>query len=403
VVAVEARPSGALRTVDEALEHVRAICFKTGPPRLLGAELEWIVQHVDDPRRPLAAPTLAAALSAHAPRTLTPDSPHLPLPRGGVVTVEPGGQVEISTPPAESGAALRAATDADIHVLAGLLARQGLRLCPHGIDPHRPTRRVLRTPRYDAMANAFARLGVAGGTMMSATAAVQVCLDAGEPDQVPARWETVHDLGPPLVALFATSRRQAGADTGWASARMRASIGVDPARTGPVGSRPDPATAWARYAVAAPLVCVRRPGDSWRAPPGVTFADWVAGRITPPPTVDDLDYHLGTLFPPVRPRGYLEIRYLDAQPPGEWFAPVAVVAALLADDATAGIARELARPVAGAWTAAAREGLTDPALRTAARRLADLACRSLDRVGLPPADQTEVVEIVDRRLAAGDP
>lgn len=406
-----------LRSRAEALEHVHAICFKTGPPRRVGVELEWTVHYASDPTRPLAPTILRAALGAHSPTTLDPHSPHRPLPHGSAVTVEPGGQVEISTPPFDSLAGLYAAVTADLAHLTGHLARLGLVLGDHAIDPYRPPRRLLRTRRYDAMDAAFSRRGPAGLTMMCGTAATQVCLDAGEPEQVAARWRALHALGPVLLALFANSRRHAGRDTGWASARMRAWLDIDPTRTGPVAVgypaqdrtaapalRPalDPAAAWGRYALAAPLLCLRRPAGTWHAPAGVTFADWIAGALAPAPTVADLEYHLGTLFPPVRPRGYVEARFLDSQPPREWFAPVAVLAVLLATDATTERARDLAAGVGGAWRTAARFGLADPALRRAAAGVADLACRELARTDLPPAAQAAVADIVSRRLAGGE-
>src|ERR1700709_1595679 len=82
----------------EAEGFVAMVCFKHGPPRLQGVELEWTVHHADDPHRPLDAALLSKALGAHAPATLVPGSPQLPLGRGALVTVEPGGQVEISGP-----------------------------------------------------------------------------------------------------------------------------------------------------------------------------------------------------------------------------------------------------------------------------------------------------------------
>jgi glutamate--cysteine ligase len=410
VVTVENRPPSALaggqvlRTVDEALEHVHAICFKTGPPRRVGVELEWTVHHADDPGRPIDPAALRTALGDHSPRTLDPGSPQLSLPEGATLTLEPGGQVELSSPPHDSLNQLHTATAADLGYLADRLARSGLRMGEHGIDPYRPPRRLLRTLRYDAMAESFARSGSGGLTMMCGTAATQVCLDAGEPGQVTTRWRALHALGPVLLALFANSSRHAGADTGWASARMRAWLDTDPPRTWPVAGSAagtDPASAWARYALAAPLLCLRRRTGSWHPPAGTTFADWIAGAVSPPPTVDDLEYHLGTLFPPVRPRGYVEARFLDAQPPEEWIAPVAVLSSLLADQATTEAARELAGPVAGAWSTAARRGLADPALRHAAGAVADLACRTLDRTDLAPAAQETVARIVSRRLAGG--
>jgi glutamate--cysteine ligase len=410
MVTVESRPAAApperrvLRTADEALEHVHAICFKTGPPRTVGVELEWTVHHADDPSRPIDPSTLLTALGDHAPSTLDPDSPQRPLPHGGAVTLEPGGQVEISTPPRESLSELLTTATDDLGYLADRLARHGLRLGEHGIDPYRSSRRLLHTPRYDAMAASFARHGPAGLTMMCGTAATQVCFDAGDSGQVVSRWQALHALGPVLLALFGNSRQHAGADTGWSSARMRAWLAADPSRTWPVVGD-DPAAAWARYALAAPLLCVRRNGSSWHAPAGVTFLDWIGGSVRPPPTVDDLEYHLGTLFPPVRPRGYLEVRFLDAQPPAEWFAPVAVLAALLADPETTEAARELAEPVTGstgAWTTAARHGLADRALRATAGALAELAFGAFDHIDLTTATSELVAAIVSRRLAGGE-
>jgi glutamate--cysteine ligase len=257
------------------------------------------------------------------------------------------------------------------------------------------------------MQRAFDAHSPHGRTMMCSTAGLQICVDAGEPDRLVERWAAVHALGPVLVATFATARRHAGADTGWASARMRAWLGMDHRRTGPVGPAADPATAWARYALAAPLLCVRRPGLPWDAPPGVTFTDWITGAaplgtaLPRPPTTDDLDYHLGTLFPPVRPRGYLELRFLDTQPAGEWFAPVAVVTALLDDHEALDAARAACEPVEDRWLDAARFGLADAALAAAATRLLDIAGRALGRTDLPVADRHAVLDVVDRRLNCG--
>jgi glutamate--cysteine ligase len=308
--------------------------------------------------------------------------------------------VELSPPPYPSLATLHGVVTEDLAHLQRRLRCAGLSLGRSGIDAHRPPRRVLHTPRYDAMARSFARSGPHGTTMMCSTAALQVCLDAGQPHQTAARWAALHALGPVLMAAFATSARHAGRETGWASARMRAWLGMDPARTGPVGEAADPAAAWARYALRAPLLVLRDRSQPWDAPPGVTFADWVAGALPDPPTLDDLDYHLSTLFPPVRPRGYLEVRYLDAQPDGEWLAPVAVLAALLTDRDVVAEATDRAAPAAGRWRSAAHRGLADPVVASAARAVLDLACRHLTDTDLPAASRRTVVDIVRRRLAA---
>ncbi|MFI5932914.1 ergothioneine biosynthesis glutamate--cysteine ligase EgtA [Actinoplanes sp. NPDC051494] len=393
-----------LRRTADAAEHVSGICFKTGPPRQVGVELEWTTHHQDQPAALLRPSDLSRALGRHSPTVLGNPDPE-PLPGGGSVTLEPGGQVEISSAPADSLAALYTAVSGDQLHLTDLLARGGIALGERGLDPHREPVRILDTPRYQAMEQSFDQAGTPSGhIMMRSTAGLQVCLDAGTEEQFRTRWAAVHELGPALLALFATSRMRQGRDTGWASGRMAAWYGMDPRRTGQVPQGDDPREDWARYALAAPLLCVRQRGSTWQVPDGVTFADWINGALKRPPTVDDLDYHLSTLFPPVRPRGYLEIRYLDAQPGLEWIAPAAVLVALFSDDTLTDAARDAAAPAAGRWVAAARDGLAEPAVARAAADLADLAGRCLDRTGLPQAVQETVTGIVDRRLhGAGQP
>jgi len=392
------KPPRGLRRLDQAEAYVAGICFKTGPPRLLGVELEWTVHHDDDPRRPLDPALLARALHPHSPSTLDPESDHRPLPGGNLLTVEPGGQVEISSQPHASLTALHAAVDADVRYLTDLLSRDELRLGGYGADAHRPPRRLLHTPRYDAMARAFAPYGAHGATMMCGTAAVQVSLDAGEPPRVAARWAALHALGPTLLALFANSGRYAGHPTGWASSRMRAWLSLDPARTGPVPDDGDPAEAYARYALRAPVLCVPGPGNAWLYPGQVSFADWIGGALGSHPTVEDLDYHLTTLFPPVRPRGYLEVRYLDQQPPGQWPVPLAVLVALLADDRTIDAVRDVCAPTRDRWLDAARLGLADTRLAATARAVVDLATERLAATGLSPGMTATVVEALQGNL-----
>ncbi|MFG2054578.1 ergothioneine biosynthesis glutamate--cysteine ligase EgtA [Micromonospora sp. NPDC048930] len=389
-----------------AAGHLARICFKTGPPTLTGVELEWTVHDAADPTRPVDRERLRRALGRHSPVTIDPTSPADGLRHGGAVTVEPGGQVEISSAPRPSIAALILATTADIAELSAVLDAAGLVLGGSGMDPWRAPRPVVETPRYQAMRCVFDRRGPAGRAMMYSTAGLQVCLDAGEPERLAERWAAAHAVGPPLLAAFATADRHAGRRTGWASARMAAWLAIDPARTGPVWSPDradhDPVAAWTGYVLAAPLLCVRGDGPDWTPPPGVTFADWLAGALPRPPTTDDLDYHVSTLFPPVRPRGYLEIRYLDTQPGREWTVPLAVLAALFADPATTREAMAVATPVAHRWHAAARHGLGDRPLATAAAALFDLALTALPGLDLPAGLHEETSRAIRRRRAAAE-
>lgn len=385
---------------EEAEGFVAKVCFKHGPPVRTGVELEWTIHHTEDPRRPLDADVLRAALGAHAPQTLVPRSPHLPLARGSAVTVEPGGQVEISSLPFESVPELLAAVTSDAAELGGLLGVQGLSRGPVGMDPHRAPRRILDVPRYAAMQTMFDRIGPEGRRMMCSTASVQVCLDAGEERDTPARWRAVHAAGPALVALFANSGQHAGRPTGWASARTRATFGTCPPYTGPPDLGDDPAAEWARLAMEAPVICFRR-GDRWIPPPGLTFGAWADGALGDDrPAYDDLDYHLSTLFPPVRPRGHLEIRYLDAQPGDGWTDPVVLLSALLSDRMVVDKVLEATEPAADRWLQAARDGLTDDLVLRAAREVVDIGCRSFDLIGIDPGLAARTADRLDRALSA---
>lgn len=387
-----------LRDRVEAEAYVASVCFKHGPPRLHGVELEWTVHHEDDPRRPLDASHLAAALGSYAPKTLITDSPQLPLPSGSPLTVEPGGQVEISSLPQASLAELFEVVTADHAFLAELLREAGLVLGDHGADQHRSPARVLDTPRYAAMEHVFEAIGPHGITMMCCTAGLQVCLDVGESHTFADRWAAACALGPVLVAAFANSPTLSGRPTGWASARMRAVLGTDPPRSMPSAIVDDPATAWAQRVLDTPVLCVRGEGERWETPVGLTFADWVAGGLPTRPTTDDLDYHISTMFPPVRPHGYLEVRYLDAQPGSGWVTPTALLAALMSDQNTVEAVLEACLPVGDRWLPAARDGLADRAIATAAATVLSLGAQVLPGMGLPAGLTAAIIADLETRM-----
>jgi glutamate--cysteine ligase len=387
-----------LRERVEAEAYVASVCFKHGPPELLGVELEWTVHHADDPRRPLDAAELAAALGPHAPPAVRPDSPHIALPAGSPLSVEPGGQVEISALPQRSLAELFTSVSTDTEYLATLLGQAGLVLGARGFDPYRTPQRVLRTPRYAAMEKAFEPMGPHGLSMMCSTAGLQFCVDVGEGASIAARWSALHVVGPAMVAAFANSPGPAGTGGNWASSRMWAVLGTDPARTRPEESTDDPVGSWARRVLDTPLLCVRRQHDCWDAPPGVTFADWVNGAMAEPPTVADLDYHLSTMFPPVRPHGYFEVRYLDAQPGANWLTPVSLLAALTANDRTIDAVLDACSPAGGRWLPAARDGLADPVIASTARAAIEIGAGALDGLGLTKEMKAVVDDDLDRLL-----
>ncbi|WP_346093788.1 ergothioneine biosynthesis glutamate--cysteine ligase EgtA [Pseudonocardia benzenivorans] len=391
-----------LRSLSEAEAYVASVCFKHGPPRLQGVELEWLVHSGTAPGAPPDRARLASALGPHAPTTLVPSSPAQPLPHGSTVTVEPGGQVELASPPLADLGSLVRVTAADAAELHRRLAACGLVVQPRATDPLRPPTRILDHPRYAAMERAFDRRGPHGRSGMCSTTAVQVCLDVGTAADLPLRWETLHALGPVLLAAFANSPVLAGRRTGWKSSRMACWLSADPTRTTPPRPRSaDPVTDWAARVLGTPLLCVRRDDGPWDAPPGVTFADWIAGALPTAPTTADLDYHVSTLFPPVRAHGFLEVRYVDGQAGSGWALPIAVLVALLSRREVTERALELSRPVADRWIEAARCALADPALAAAAGSVFELACAAAREVGAPADVVTALEDMTARRVLRG--
>ncbi len=433
---------GARFTEADAEAQVHGICFKTGPPERVGVELEWLVRDRRDPALPVQADQVAATLAPFgAPAGLPPlngsvgakhpvgdrdDQPHAgqpvrdssfpSLPSGASLTVEPGGQLELSSAPAASLGELLEVTGRDLADLRDAAAGVGLELCGYGLDPLRPPRRVLNLPRYAAMEKFFDRGGPWGRQMMCGTASVQVCVDAGEENGgtsgYRARWRLLHSIGPVLVSAFANSPLRGGKPTGWRSARQQVWANMDPGRTrapAPPDSDGDPRDAWTAYALDAELMCVREPGSQdWSAPAGLTFRDWLRGGPAAPPdlrppTPDDLAYHLSTLFPPVRPHGHLELRMIDAQTGDGWLVPAAVVSALADDPRAADTALAATEPIWASspnaqdpWLRAARYGPADPAVSRASKRCFEAANEALGRSGAPAAIRQAVSDFTER-------
>jgi glutamate--cysteine ligase len=344
-----------------AAQYIADGCLLDAPLRRVGLEVEG---HCHDPADPYRRPSwqeIADVLE------------HLPeLPAGSAVTVEPGGAVELSGPPADGAVAAIDAMNRDQAVLRSAFADAGLGLVFLGADPLRPPKRINPGARYRAMEQFFrsSRSGEAGAAMMTSTASVQVNVDAGPQDGWAARVRLAHALGPMMIAVAANSPMLGGEFTGWVSTRQRVWGDMDSARCGPIlgASGDDPGTDWARYALKAPVMLVHNP-DAVAVTHWVPFADWVDGRVLlgdRRPTVADLEYHLTTLFPPVRPRQWLEIRYLDSVPDAFWPAVVFTLVTLLDDPVAADIAAAAVEPVATSWDTAARVGLRDKRLYEAA-------------------------------------
>ena len=337
-------------------------CLTDGPVGRVGLEIEAHCFDLADPARRPEWDELSAVIADIGD-----------LPGKSLITVEPGGAVELSGPPADDVIPAITGMAADRAVLCSAFAEAGLGLVLLGADPLRPAKRINPGDRYRAMEQFFeaSQTGAAGAAMMTSTASVQVNLEAGPQADWAARVRLAHALGPTMVAIAANSPLLSGKFTGWRSSRQWVWSQLDSARCGPIlgADGEDPASDWSRYAMKAPVMLVH-PTPEMDAVPitdWVPFADWADGRVLlgdRQPTVGDLDYHLTTLFPPVRPRRFLEIRYLDSVPDADWPALVYTLTTLLDDPVAAEIATEATEPVAMAWDRAAQIGLGD---RRAAR------------------------------------
>ena len=256
-----------------------------------------------------------------------------------------------------------------------------------GLDAVRPPERVLHSDRYVAMEAVFDAAGPHGKRMMCNTAALQVNIDLG-PEPVAHRWRLANALGPTLIACFANSpfgeKAGAGRPIGWVANRIATWWGIDPSRTAPPLMTGDPVSAWLRYALDAKVLLIHtEAGAVPQVRDAPTFGRWMAsGHELGWPTEDDMAYHLTTLFPPVRPRGWLELRMLDALDDEVWPVAVAVLVALLTEPDAAGDVEAATAATAPLWLEAAHHGLAHPDLAASADVCFALALEALPRLSV---------------------
>ncbi|MCD5309327.1 glutamate-cysteine ligase family protein [Kineosporia babensis] len=393
-------------TESDAEGWIPRTCFKHGPPRRIGIELEFLLHRDTDPPEHLEPDKI---------RRLHQDLSTQPFRSS--FTVEPGGQVELSSLPAEDLRAAITDVETDLALLTSVVRRHGVRLVGTGIDALPRPARFLQEPRYAAMEEYFDRTGSAGRIMMRSSASVQVNVEAAGtgagPGDLQRRWELLHAIGPATSAAFGRPSRHLLDDPrlrGYRLVRQGIWRVLDPARCHPSvpAAGESLQDAYARWVLDAPVLAVQRPGRPWTAPAGLTFRQWLrhgqaAVPDATPPTLDDLKFHLTTLFPPVRARGHFEVRYLDAQPGPWWRMAAAVVSALLEDETAGDVALAACEPVRDQWELAARAGLTDARICHAARGVLTVAAEALDRDGQPELARM-AGEYLDRvALSAAEP
>ncbi len=345
------RPSLDLGTAREVIHRSAAPC-STGPA--VGLEMEW---------HTYPAGNRSARCDMDHLQAVCRD---LNLPGGSRVTFEPGGQVELSSPPSSSVSPACDGLALDADVLLAALAASGVEAVAAGSDPYRPPVRTLEEPRYAAMEAYLDKHGRAGRRMMCGTAALQVNIDAGADPA--ARWALVHAVGPALAAAFATSP-----SLGFVSERLGTWLAMDRTRTRSALGTGEPIDDWTSFALDARIMLLRLGEDRCLEVDGdLTLASWLEeGHQGVWPDESDVEYHLTTLFPPVRLRGWLELRFLDSLPAPWWRAAAVTAATVVADDELAKVVGAAAHEhgVVDRWAVAARRGLDHRGLAAVA-----LAC-----------------------------
>jgi glutamate--cysteine ligase len=310
------------------------------------------------------------------------------------VSLEPGGQIELSGAPVETIHQTCDEVSAHLKEMKAINADLGIGLLGLGFIPKWRREDIPRMPkgRYAIMRAYMPKRGKLGLDMMLRTCTVQVNLDfASEADMV-KKFRVSLALQPIATALFANSPFTEGRPNGFLSYRSQIWTDTDPDRSGMLPFVFEPGMGFERYVdyvLDMPMYFVYRNGRYIDAA-GQSFRDFLAGRLPAlpgeRPHIGDWTDHLTTAFPEVRLKTFLEMRGADGGPWGRLCALPAFWVGLLYEPGALDAAWELVRD----WTAEERETLRrevpKTALKTRFRRgtVQDIAKQavSLAREGL---------------------
>ncbi len=238
---------------------------------------------------------------------------------GANVSLEPGGQFELSGAPLETLHEVRAEFDqhmAEVKEVAGPLGirHMGLGAAPIWSHEDMP---LMPKGRYKLMNDYMTRVGTHGTQMMRRTCTVQVNLDfASEADMV-KKLRVSLALQPVATALFASSPFFEGKPNGHKSWRSRIWRDLDSSRTGMLPFAFDEGMGFQRYVdwvLDVPMYFVYRDGKYINAL-GQSFRDFLKGQLPAlpgeKPTLSDWADHMTTVFPEARVKKYIEMRGAD--------------------------------------------------------------------------------------------
>lgn len=280
---------------------------------------------------------------------------------GAGISLEPGGQFELSGAPLDTIHETAAELEAHFKAIKSVAGPLGIDFLSLGMNPKWELNDIPLMPkqRYAIMKQYMPKVGSRGLDMMFRTCTVQANFDyASEADMV-KKLRVSLALQPVATALFANSPLAAGKPNGFLSERSEIWRHTDPHRTGLLPFVFDPGMSfecYVDYALSVPMYFVKR-GDVYHDVAGAKFEDLLHGRLARLPgeraTLADWANHLSTIFPEVRLKRYLEMRGADAGPRRFLTALPAFFAGLLYDAAALDAAWELVK----GWSAEEREKL----------------------------------------------
>jgi glutamate--cysteine ligase len=284
------------------------------------------------------------------------------------VSLEPGGQFELSGAPLETIHDICSETGRHLEEVKAVADEIGIGFIGLGFDPlwRRDQVPVMPKGRYDIMRAYMPKVGKLGLDMMLRTCTVQANLDfASEADMV-AKFRTSLALQPIATALFANSPFTEGKPNGFLSARANVWTDTDPDRTGMLDFVFQDGfgfEAYVRYALKVPMYFVKR-GEKYIDVSGRSFEAFMRGELAElpgqKPKLKDWADHLTTIFPEVRLKTYLEMRGADGGPWGRICALPALWAGVLYDADALSAAWDLCKD----WTVEDRVKLRADSART---------------------------------------
>ncbi|MCR6646387.1 MAG: glutamate--cysteine ligase [Terricaulis sp.] len=340
---------------------------------------------------------------------------------GASITLEPGGQFELSGAPLEHLHQTCAETGAHLSQLRDVAGKLGIAFLGLGVSPlwSLEDTPIMPKGRYKIMRDYMQKVGRLGRQMMFRSCTVQTNLDFGSEADMVKKFRVGLALQPIATALFANSPFMEGRLNGFLSYRGHIWTDTDPDRTGMLPWVFEPGMGFERYADYAldvPMYFVYRDGKYLDCS-GQSFRAFMEGKLPALPgelpTKKDWEDHLTTIFPEVRLKTYLEMRGADAGPWSRLCALPAFWAGIYYCDA----ALEAAWSLVKNWTAEDREalrravpalGLNAPIRGTSAREIAQAALaiarqglKSRARADKAGQDETHFLSELDDIAASG--